>query len=47
MLSNLISRLNQLNISLEISDDVLNLISKYGIDLEYGARPLKGLFKKK
>jgi ATP-dependent Clp protease ATP-binding subunit ClpC len=46
MLSNLISRLNQLNISLEISDDVLNLISKYGIDLEYGARPLKRAIQK-
>ncbi|WP_250674625.1 ATP-dependent Clp protease ATP-binding subunit [Paraclostridium ghonii] len=46
MMSNLISRLKQLNISLDISDDVLKFISKYGVDLEYGARPLKRAIQK-
>ena len=46
MLDNLIIRLRKLNIKLEISDDVLKFISKYGIDLEYGARPLKRVIQK-
>lgn len=46
MISHLINRLKQIKINLDVSEDVLNLISKYGIDLEYGARPLKRAIQK-
>ena len=41
MCKELIGRLKELDINLEMEQDAIDLISKEGIDLEYGARPLK------
>ena len=41
MCKELINRLKDLVINLEMELDAIDLISKEGIDLEYGARPLK------
>ncbi|MGN1032218.1 MAG: ATP-dependent Clp protease ATP-binding subunit [Intestinibacter sp.] len=41
MCKQLIDRLKDLEIDLEMEQDAIDLISKDGIDLEYGARPLK------
>ena len=41
MCKELINRLKDLDINLEMEQDAIDLISKEGIDLEYGARPLK------
>ena len=35
------NRLKDLDINLEMKQDAIDLIAKDGIDLEYGARPLK------
>lgn len=41
MCKQLIDRLKELNIKFEMGQDAIDLIAKEGIDLEYGARPLK------
>ena len=41
MCKQLIDRLKELEIDLELQPDAIDLIAKEGIDLEYGARPLK------
>ena len=41
MCKELINRLKDLDINLEMKQDAIDLIAKDGIDLEYGARPLK------
>ena len=41
MCKQLIDRLKELEIDLELEQDAIDLIAKEGIDLEYGARPLK------
>ena len=41
MCQQLIDRLKELNIEFEMGQDAIDLIAKEGIDLEYGARPLK------
>ncbi len=41
MCKQLIDRLKELNIEFEMGQDAIDLIAKEGIDLEYGARPLK------
>jgi len=41
LLNNLQSRLNKLEVSLEIDDNAIALISKQGFDPTFGARPLK------
>ena len=46
MTEHVIKRLEEMNISLEIDDKTINLIAKSGIDLEYGARPLKRAIQK-
>ena len=46
LINDLKNRLEKLGIKLEISNSVLDFISKYGIDLEYGARPLKRAIQK-
>jgi ATP-dependent Clp protease ATP-binding subunit ClpC len=46
MTKQLINRLKQINIELEIGEDVVGFIAKYGVDLEYGARPLKRAIQK-
>ena len=46
MTREVIQRLESINIHLDISEDAVRLIAKEGIDLEYGARPLKELFKR-
>ena len=35
-----------MNIDLEMSEEAINLIAKAGLDLEYGARPLKRAIQK-
>ena len=46
MANQVIKRLNDLDIKLELKDDAVKLIAKSGIDLEYGARPLKRAIQK-
>ena len=46
MTEQVIKRLEEMNIGLEIDDKTINLIAKSGIDLEYGARPLKRAIQK-
>ena len=46
MAREVVQRLKDLNINLEISEDAVKLIAKEGIDLEYGARPLKRAIQK-
>jgi len=41
MTREVIQRLKSLNIDLEISEEAVKLIAQEGLDLEYGARPLK------
>ena len=41
MTREVIQRLESININLDISEDAVRLIAKEGLDLEYGARPLK------
>ena len=41
MCKELKNRLKDLDINLEMKQDAIDLIAKDGIDLEYGARPLK------
>ena len=40
-MNELVERLNQKDIQLEISDAVYDNISKFGVDPLYGARPMK------
>ncbi|GAA0866377.1 ATP-dependent Clp protease ATP-binding subunit [Paraclostridium tenue] len=46
MTKDLIKRLKKIDIELEIEEAVIRFIAKYGIDLEYGARPLKRVIQK-
>ena len=46
MAREVIQRLKSLNIDLKMSDDAIKLIAKEGLDLEYGARPLKRAIQK-
>ena len=41
MCKDLKNRLKDLDINLDMKQDAIDLIAKDGIDLEYGARPLK------
>jgi ATP-dependent Clp protease ATP-binding subunit ClpC len=47
MTKDVISRLKDMNIALELSDDAIKLLAKEGFDLDYGARPLKRAIQKK
>ena len=46
MARDVIQRLKDMNIDLEMSEDAIKLIAKSGLDLEYGARPLKRAIQK-
>ena len=46
MTREVIQRLKAMNIELEMSEEAVKLIAKEGIDLEYGARPLKRVIQK-
>ena len=46
MADKVIKRLEDMEINLEMKEDAINLIAKSGIDLEYGARPLKRAIQK-
>ena len=46
MTREVIQRLESININLDISEDAVRLIAKEGLDLEYGARPLKRAIQK-
>ena len=46
MTREVIQRLKSLNIDLEISEEAVKLIAQEGLDLEYGARPLKRAVQK-
>ncbi|MGL5347090.1 MAG: ATP-dependent Clp protease ATP-binding subunit [Peptostreptococcaceae bacterium] len=46
MTKEVIQRLKNMNISLEMSEEAVRLIAKAGSDLEYGARPLKRAIQK-
>lgn len=46
MTREVIQRLKSLNIDLEISEEAIKLIAQEGLDLEYGARPLKRAIQK-
>ena len=46
MTKDLIKRLKKMDIELDIEETVIKFIAKYGIDLEYGARPLNRVIKK-
>jgi len=46
MAREVIQRLKSLNIDLKMSEDAIKLIAKQGLDLEYGARPLKRAMQK-
>ena len=46
MANQVVNRLNDLDIKLELNNDAVKLIAKSGIDLEYGARPLKRAIQK-
>ncbi|MDK2564879.1 ATP-dependent Clp protease ATP-binding subunit [Romboutsia sedimentorum] len=46
MTKDVIKRLKDMDIDLEISEDAVKLIAKEGLDLEYGARPLKRAIQK-
>ena len=46
MAREVIQRLKGLNIDLKMSEDAIKLIAKEGLDLEYGARPLKRAIQK-
>lgn len=47
MTKDVISRLKDMNINLELSEDAIKLLAKEGFDLDYGARPLKRAIQKK
>ena len=46
MAKEVIQRLKSLNIDLKMSEEAIKLIAKEGLDLEYGARPLKRAIQK-
>ena len=46
MTKEVVNRLKEMNINLDISNEAVDLISKEGTDLEYGARPLKRAIQK-
>ena len=46
MTKDVIKRLKEMDIDLEISEEAVKLIAKEGLDLEYGARPLKRAIQK-
>lgn len=46
MTQQVIKRLKDIDINLEMKEDAIKLIAKSGIDLEYGARPLKRAIQK-
>ena len=46
MTREVIERLKSLNINLKMSEEAVKLIAQEGIDLEYGARPLKRAIQK-
>ena len=46
MCKTLIKRLEEMTIELEMDQDAIDLIAKSGMDLEYGARPLKRSIQK-
>ena len=47
MTKDVVSRLKDMDIDLELSDDAIKLLAKEGFDLDYGARPLKRAIQKK
>ena len=47
MADQVVKRLKEMDINLEMEDEAISLIAKSGIDLEYGARPLKRAIQKK
>ncbi|RDY22749.1 ATP-dependent Clp protease ATP-binding subunit [Romboutsia maritimum] len=47
MTKKVVKRLEDMDIYLKMEDDAINLISKSGIDLKYGARPLQRAIQKK
>ena len=47
MLSEIANRLNEQNIKISFSDDVINQLVKEGYNEKYGARPLKRLIETK
>jgi ATP-dependent Clp protease ATP-binding subunit ClpC len=47
MTKDVISRLKDMNMNLELSEDAIKLLAKEGLDLDYGARPLKRAIQKK
>ena len=46
MTEQVVKRLKEMDIKLEMDEDTIKLIAKSGIDLEYGARPLKRAIQK-
>ena len=46
MTREVIERLKSLNIDLKMSEEAVKLIAQEGMDLEYGARPLKRAIQK-
>ena len=46
MTRDVIQRLKSLDIDLKISEEAVKLIAKEGLDLEYGARPLKRVIQR-
>ena len=46
MAEQVVKRLKEMDINLEMGDEAISLIAKSGIDLEYGARPLKRAIQK-
>ena len=46
MADQVVKRLKEMDINLEMEDEAISLIAKSGIDLEYGARPLKRAIQK-
>ena len=46
MAEQVVKRLKEMDINLEMDDEAISLIAKSGIDLEYGARPLKRAIQK-
>ena len=46
MTEQVVKRLKEMDIKLEMDEDAIKLIAKSGIDLEYGARPLKRAIQK-
>lgn len=47
LLQNAAKTLSEQDISLEVTDDLINYFSKYGYDKAYGARPMKRLIEEK